>query len=135
MLIALGIIGSVLLLLGIAACLLNFAIVLRSLRTDEHASMVPFVGSFFILFGIALLGRGGWLAQAFSTIAIPFLFLDLSGLPSLLMLPFYLLLRAIRGADAPPLLPSAAWRVIIMIYGAIVGVLSLCCLFRAAQSA
>ncbi len=135
MLIVLGIVGGLLLLLGIAVCLINFTIVLRSLRTNEHVSMVPLIGTIFILLGIVLLGRGEGLPKAFGVMTISFLLLDLSGLPALLMLPFYLLLRAIRGADAPPILPSATWRAIIITYGAIVGFFALCGLLIAASSA
>ncbi len=135
MLIALNIFGGVLLLMGMAVCIINFAIVLHSLRTAKHMSMVPFTGSIFMLFGLALLGQGEWLAWDFCGIVLPFLFLDLSALPTLLTLPVALLLRAIRGADAPPLFPATMWRVLIISYGAVAGVFALWSFILAAGSA
>ncbi len=126
--IALSIIGGLLLLMGLAVCAVNFHIALHRPREGENVSMVPLIGTLFMLLGTALLSRGNEHAPAYAVLVLPFLLLDLSGLPSLLLLPLFLLLRSLRGADAPPLLPFAAKRVLLIAYAAGVGFLAACML-------
>ncbi len=123
---ALTVLASLLLLAGLFLCGVNAAIALGNLRpaADRHVSMVPLVPSLFLIAAVMLLRLAG---SPVAVPLLPLLLLDLSGLPSMLLLPFYLLRRALRDADAPPLLPPGGARVLIVLYLAAMVLLALAC--------
>ncbi len=105
------IIANLLFLVGTGYCVLNFAIGLRNYLHGTHASFVPIMGSLFIAAACLLLP-----VQLPPHAVLIFLLYDLGGLLSLLLLPFYLLRRALRGAEAAPLLPSALKALLLALY-------------------
>ncbi len=115
--------ACLLLLAGLAVCALNLWMALRSLRRGSHSSMVPLLGSLLMLGGIWLLLRTQEIPWG---AALPFLLLDVSTLPSLMLLPFFLLLRALRGkANERPLLPAGLTMGLLVLYMAFAGLLAL----------
>ncbi len=115
-----NIIANLLFLVGVFYCLVNFCIALRNYLRGTHASAVPFMGTIFMSLGCLLLP-----AHVPAPAVLLFLLYDLSGLPSLLLLPFYLLLRALRGAEAPPLLPRELKLLLVALYMVVTSILVL----------
>ncbi len=121
--IALDLFALLLLLAGLFLCGVNAFIALRNLRAgaERYVSPVPLIPAMFMGVGLALLLRG--CAPGTGSFLLPFILLDLS-VVSLLLLPLYLFVRLLRGADAPPLLPRLLRRVLLLLYLATMGCLA-----------
>ncbi len=118
---ALIILGCLLLLAGLFICAVNVYIALRCIRTQQFTSMVPLIGSLFLILGLGLLGNrlGDGSGDALALV-LPFLMLDLSGLPSLLCLPLLGLRRILHH-----LLPAEVKILLLFLYLLLASVVAL----------
>ncbi len=117
MVIFLSFVSALLLLAGLGICLMNYYITLHNILRGPFVSMVPILGGLFMVAGwmLAPLPKEGA-----PLLPILLLFFDWS-LCVLLLLPFYLLLRALRGENAPSLLPGKLTAALVILYMLVVG--------------
>ncbi len=116
---ALTLISGLLMIAGLGICLINYGIVLHNLLRGTHSSMLPLLGTMSMVLALIILPRMGEIPEGCLWALLLF---DLSGLPSLLLLPFYLLTRPKESNGETPPQPQPGKAVCVILYMLLVGI-------------